>query len=174
MDNSKLDKDMEYLVENIKKLKKIEMYNIDNLIKSYNHQLASLIFFYNIANKNHNKYFILKHRNIEVHTLMYVNLGRGFPKEFMDGHWCYIVKKLGDSKVLIIPTASLKGNDKEGYLQRIIKSYNPKNKKIIFSKLKYSDIRAVDIQRLYFSKGVCYVKTPRKEIMKHLNKIIGI
>lgn len=168
---SELDNELEILMENIEKMKNEKMYDLINLIKSYNYQLISLHFFYkNIYN---NKNIVIKKSKIKKHTLMYVNLGRGFPKEFMDGHWCYIVKVIGDSKALIIPTASIKENDKLGFLQTIIKSYNPKSQEMIFSKLKFGEVRTIDIQRVYYSKGVCYVKTPRRKILEHLYEIIS-
>lgn len=167
-----LDKEVSVLLANIRKMKKIKIYNITNLIKSYNHQLSSLYYFYSLANMKHDQYIVLKQKRVKMHTLMYINLGRGFPKEFMDGHWCYIVKIFGNTKALVIPTASLKGNDKLGYLQGIIKSYNLETKKIMFSKLKYAELRSVDLQRIYYSKGIYKVKTPRKEIIGHLYDII--
>lgn len=167
---SELDIEIDLLVKNIKKMENIELYDLINLIKSYNYQLLSLQYFYeNINNKN----ILSKQQKIKKHTLMYVNLGRGFPKEFMDGHWCYIVKIMGSSKALIIPASSIKENDKLGFFQTIIKSYNPKTHKMIFSKLKFSDIRTIDIHRIYYSKGMYYVQTPRKNILDHLYQIIG-
>ena len=38
--------------------------------------------------------------------MAYFNIGRGFPKELMDGHWCYILKDLG-YKALVIPSTSI-------------------------------------------------------------------
>ena len=101
---SELDIEIDLLVKNIKKMENIELYDLINLIKSYNYQLISLQYFYeNVNNKN----ILSKQQKIKKHTLMYVNLGRGFPKEFMDGHWCYIVKIMGSSKALIIPASSI-------------------------------------------------------------------
>ena len=109
---SELDIEIDLLVKNIKKKENIELYDLINLIKSYNYQLISLQYFYeNVNNKN----ILSKQQKIKKHTLMYVNLRRGFPKEFMDGHWCYIVKIMRSSKALIIPASSIKENDKLGF-----------------------------------------------------------
>ena len=97
----------------------------------------------------------------KIHQLAYVNIGRGFPKELMDGHWCYILKDMG-SKMLVIPTVSIKDSSiNEKYELDIDIVINNKPKK---SRLQLSDIRSIDIQRIYGNKGYIEVTTSFEKI----------
>lgn len=155
--------------ENIKKMQEIKTYEVIKLIQSYNYQISNLYYYYKKLEKNNT--FFMKNVKVNEHTLVYVNLGRGFPQELMDGHWCYVVRIIG-TKLLVIPTTSIKSrNETNSFMHYIIKSCS--GKKVIKSKLELSEIRCVDIQRTYLKKGMYNVKTSRKEIMKKVIKMIG-
>ena len=99
------------------------------------------------------------------HQLAYFNIGRGFPKELQDGHWCYVLKDLG-TKMLIIPSTSIKEDSKECHpnfemdIEIIMKG------KLTKSRIQLSDIRSVDVQRLDLRKRFCKVITPRIDILE--------
>lgn len=42
----------------------------------------------------------------------------------MDGHWCYVVRTIGDSKLFVIPTTSIKTNQINSYMHYIIEAYS--------------------------------------------------
>ena len=96
--------------------------------------------------------------------MVYINLGRGFPKELMDGHWCYVLRDMG-AKIMIIPSTSIKEDSifDERY-DMDIKS-KVLNKKLV-SRLCISEIRTVDVQRIDKRKKFMNVITNRKEIIQ--------
>lgn len=106
-----------------------------------------------------------------VHQLAYFNLTRGFPKELYGGHWCYIFKYF-KSKFVIIPTTSVKPTSlpPNPEFQMDIKVKDFKNGYL--TRLQIGDIRTVDIQRLYYSKGFYDVLTDREEVLEGINKIL--
>ncbi len=103
------------------------------------------------------------------HTLAYFNIGRGFPKELMDGHWCYVLKDFG-YKMLVIPSTSIKDtfelcNPCFEYDIELIG-----NDKIKKSRLQLSDMRGVDMQRLDLRKPIIDVNTSRDKIVEFVLK----
>ena len=173
-----LDKELDNFLLNVDKMKHVEVYDLVNLIRSYNHHINELYYYYKLAKKDTDKKnFIIKYPYfIKEHTLIYVNLGRGFPKELMDGHWCYVIKNFGNFKALVIPTSSIKKSEDEIIKCKtnyVIESYCYKNNMNFKSKLNFLELRIVDLQRVYFKKGYRFVKTPREEIVKRLYEIIG-
>jgi hypothetical protein len=106
-----------------------------------------------------------------VHQLAYFNLTRGFPKELYGGHWCYIFKHF-KSKFVIIPTTSVKEDslmpDPEFQLDIEVKDF----KNGMQTRLQLSDMRTVDIQRLYCSKGFYEVETPRAYILENISRML--
>ena len=105
-----------------------------------------------------------------VHQMAYFNIGRGFPKELMDGHWCYVLKDFG-SKMLVIPCTSIKEDSPEATEYEV--DIRAKIRKYpIRSRMQLSDMRVVDLQRLDIRKRFCNVITDKKEIENHIKHII--
>ncbi len=106
-----------------------------------------------------------------VHQIAYFNLTRGFPKELYGGHWCYVFKYF-KSKFIIIPTTSVKSNslppDPEFQLDIAVSDF----KNGMLTRLQLSDMRTIDIQRLYCGKGFYDVTTDREYILHNVNKML--
>ena len=133
-------------IKNIKTLENTKEYNVDKLLEAINHQLKNLNYYYGtLCKKKGEEYITYIVNNIKEHTLIYVNLGRGFPKEIMDGHWCYVLKILG-AKAIIIPTTSKKKKELNMYEIDIDIDIHGKKSQSI---LKLSDLRTIDTQRIY-------------------------
>ena len=163
---------IEDLTNLLNELKKVKIYDCDKYITSLCHQTNQLLFFYQTCERKHIEpdkvHYMIKNKPAK-HQLAYFNIGRGFPKELMDGHWCYIITFFGN-KALVIPCTSNRQNQNNEY-KKVIKSVNNKNE-IIYSKLSFSDIRCIDMQRLDLRKGFLNVITPRNEILNELVECI--
>lgn len=96
--------------------------------------------------------------------MAYFNIGRGFPKELMDGHWCYIVKDLG-YKMLIIPCTSIKKESSplNPHFEKDLTVIDDHGM-ITHSRMQLTDLRTVDIQRLDCRKPFYTVCDDREEI----------
>ena len=96
----------ENLLEISKSLENLEetgIYDVEKYSCSLKHLTNQLEYFYCHLVKEggrdiDNTYYHLASRPM-VHQLAYFNIGRGFPKELMDGHWCYVLKDLGYNSV---------------------------------------------------------------------------
>lgn len=159
--------------KSLKCLERTKIYDVEKYTCSLLHQTKQLEYFYCHLVKDHESkcddtFYYVGHRPKE-NQLAYFNIGRGFPKELMDGHWCYILKDFG-YKMVVIPCTSIKddkcNNDFEKDITVIM--YNHKTK----SRLQISDIRTVDIQRLDLRKPFCQVLTDQDQIMEFVkNKL---
>ena len=161
--------------ESLNKLDQSGMYDVEKYSCSLLHLTNQLEYFYcHLVPKGtkdcDNTYYKIPRRP-KIHQIAYFNIGSGFPKELMDGHWCYILKAMG-YKMLVVPCTSIKS---------ISKPCNPIFEKDIsimmnehktHCRIQLSDIRSIDIQRLDLRKPFNDVLTSRKEIMdfvlKHL------
>lgn len=161
------------LVKSLKNLEETGLYDVEKYSCSLLHQTIQLEYFYcHLVRNNDGQidqtfYHVIRRPN--EHQLAYYNIGRGFPKELMDGHWCYLLKDLGH-KMLVIPCTSLKGTDCNPDFEKDIdiKMYG----RITKSRIQLSDIRSVDIQRLDLRKPFCDVLTDRNEIMDFIKEKI--
>lgn len=176
MKDKKIDISVEHNINEIKKsLKKLEKsdcYDVDKYTFSLLHQTKQLEYFYcellDSHTPDHTYYRVAKRP--EIHQMAYFNIGRGFPKELMDGHWCYVLKDFG-TKMLIIPCTSIKedshkASEYELDIQVKIRDY------MIKSRMQISDMRVVDLQRLDVRKRFCDVLTNKDEIINFIqNKI---
>lgn len=144
-------------------------YDVEKYTKAIAWQTKELEYYYcHLANNGFTNYKL--HKKPKVHQLAYINIGRGFPKELMDGHWCYVLKDFG-SKMLVIPTVSIKNEPlNEKYEMDIDISINDKKTK---SRLQLSDIRTIDIQRIYEKKGYLNVHTASTIIKNRINKLLS-
>ncbi len=109
--------------------------------------------------------------NLKVHQLAYFNLGHGYPKELFGGHHCYIVK-LFKTKVLVIPTTSVKKDSKalnsDYGIDIKVKGFSND----LVTRLQVSDIKCIDTQRLYLKKGIFDVETDKRYIFDEIDRII--
>lgn len=155
--------------KSLKKLKESGVYDVEKYSYALLHQTNQLEYFYChlVKDGDCDQTYYHVHKRPHIHELAYFNIGRGFPKELMDGHWCYILKDLG-YKMLIIPCTSLKGNScNPGFeLDIDVMMENVKTK----SRLQLSEIRCVDMQRLDLRKPFCNVLSTRKEIINYVEE----
>ena len=155
MENKKSEMSVEYNMDEMKKslknLKETECYDVEKYTYSLLHQTRQLEYFYCQLVEEENPepdqtYYHVSRRPM-VHQMAYFNIGRGFPKELMDGHWCYVLKYELDIRAKI-------------------------RKYPIRSRMQLSDMRVVDLQRLDIRKRFCNVITDKKEIENHIKHII--
>lgn len=163
------------LFENLEEIKKLKNYDGEKLIYSLYHLTSQLLYFYKLVAKGGDATNVSYHRknqNYE-HKLVYINIGRGFPKELMDGHWCYVIKDMG-YKLLVVPATSIKVDSiiKEDY--HLVIESEDRNYKQYVSRLSLTDIRTIDVQRIDVRKEILDVKTDRKYISEYIkNKLFN-
>lgn len=157
------------LLEIEKSLERLEesgMYDVEKYSHSLMHLTSQLEYFYCHLVKdgggNSDTTYYRVNKRPKVHQLAYFNIGRGFPKELMDGHWCYILKDLG-YKMLVLPCTSIKGTICNPEFEMDIKIKIGSNSSE--SRIQLSDIRSIDMQRLDLRKPFCEVVTDQKEII---------
>ena len=162
------------LLEMNKSLKKLEesgVYDVEKYSYALLHQTSQLEYFYChlVKDGDCNQTFYHVHKRPHIHELAYFNIGRGFPKELMDGHWCYVLKDYG-CKLLIIPSTSIKSDSKfNSEYDMDIFSEDVEKEEVIKSRLCITDMRTIDIQRIDKRKKYKKVITKRKEIIAYVN-----
>ena len=168
LDNMSIDE----MKKSLKNLEESDCYDVGKYTYSLLHQTRQLEYFYcqlleqEEATPDQTFYHVSKRP--EVHQMAYFNIGRGFPKEIMDAHWCYVLKDFG-SKMLVIPCTSIKEDSPEASFYELdidvrIRRY------YIKSRMQLSDMRCVDIQRLDLRKRFCNVVTSREEIERFIKE----
>lgn len=162
------------LVEIEKSLEKLEetgIYDVEKYSHSLLHLTSQLEYFYchlvKEGNGSSDNTFYRIGKRPKVHQLAYFNIGRGFPKELMDGHWCYILKDLG-YKMLVIPCTSLKGTKCNPDFEMDIKI--KMGSETSMSRIQLSDIRSIDMQRLDLRKPFCEVLTDHRDVLAFVGK----
>lgn len=163
-----VNEDLCQIAESLDHIKKTGMYDVEKYCCSLKHLTSQLEYFYcqlvpNGTGKSCSTYYELQHRP-QVHELAYFNIGRGFPKELMDGHWCYILKDLG-YKMLVIPCTSIKKNSKACHPEYEMDIKIVMEGKLTKSRIQLTDIRSIDLQRLDLRKSFCKVLTNRETIL---------
>ncbi|MBQ8913038.1 MAG: hypothetical protein IJ054_03215 [Lachnospiraceae bacterium] len=168
-----INKKMGLIKKNIKSLN--NNYDSTKLVDEIDKWISSLNFFYNTlcGNKEPTKviYNIPSSKRPKEGQMAYIRLGRGYPKELHDDHWCYILKDCG-IKFLIIPSTSIKqssGKCNPKYEMDIIDK-TPNGK----SRLSFSDIRSIDSMRLItsISPNIYDVVTSRDEIINKFQELM--
>ena len=149
-------------------LEKSGIYDVEKFSYALLHQTKQLEYFYCqlVKDGNCNDTFYHIKKRPHVHELAYFNIGRGFPKELMDGHWCYILKDLG-YKMLVIPCTSIKEDSTIA---------NPQYEKDIDGYFGYLNPNTPvlinvphDFKCKYGDKIVARVKSPKKAHPERLN-----
>ncbi len=162
--------DLKVIEQSLNKLSKTGIYDVEKFGYSLVHLTSQLEYFYcnlvKAGSCSDNTYYRINKRPKE-HQLAYFNIGRGFPKELMDGHWCYIVKDLG-YKMLVIPCTSIKTGICNPEFEKDIKI--KMGNEYTKSRIQLSDIRAIDMQRLDLRKDFCQVITSHDEILQFIKK----
>ncbi len=167
-----IETDLKIVQNSLNKLCKAGNYDVEKFGYSLVHLTSQLEYFYCHLAKNNGSiddtYYRINKRPRE-HQLAYFNIGRGFPKELMDGHWCYVVKDLG-YKMLVVPCTSIKKetHNTEFEMDINIKMGDENTK----SRIQLSDIRAIDLQRLDLRKEFCNVITKQQEILNFITKTL--
>ena len=150
-------------------IEKTGIYDVEKYCCSIKHLTNQLEYFYchlvPKGSSNTDETFYHLQRRPAEHQLAYFNIGRGFPKELMDGHWCYVLKDLG-YKMLVIPSTSVKADSKPCHPLFEMDIEIMMNGKKTKSRIQLSDIRSIDVQRLDLRKTFCEVQTPRDEIVE--------
>lgn len=164
-----IEDNLQEMSKSLIELEKTGIYDVEKFSYSLLHQAKQLEYFYCHLVKDGNcdeTYYYVKKRP-KIHTLAYFNIGRGFPKELMDGHWCYVLKDLG-YKMLVIPCTSIKEDstnaNPEYEMDIDIMMYHKKN----HCRIQLSDIRSVDIQRIDLRKPFLKVLTDKNTIDKFI------
>lgn len=157
------------LHHSLRQLEKKGGYDADKYAQSLLQMTKELEFFYCKKAKGKNPdhiYYYLNRRPME-HSLAYFNLSRGYPKELMDGHWCYVIKDFG-VKMLIVPCTSLKegSKDVDGRFQKDIEIIC--ENKHMNVRLQITDMRCVDVMRLDERKPFYQVVNQQEEIYDYI------
>lgn len=151
----------------LNELEKTGMYDAEKFTYSLLHQTKQLEYFYchlvRDGNGNCDDTYYYVRKKPRVHCLAYFNIGRGFPKELMDGHWCYVLKDLG-YKVLVIPCTSIKEDSSEVNPDFEMDIEIKMRRKITHCRIQLSDIRAIDMQRIDLRKPFIKVLTKKEQI----------
>ena len=159
-----------------KSLKEFENYtDVDGFLTDLEYHIGQLSYFYDQLTPKQtgdpSTTFYRPKRIPKVHQIAYFNLTRGFPKELYGGHWCYVFKYF-KSKFVVIPTTSVKADslppDPEFQLDIAVSDF----KNGMLTRLQLSDMRTIDIQRLYCGKGFYDVVTDREYILQNVNKML--
>ncbi|KXU49000.1 MAG: hypothetical protein UFX20_00480 [Longibaculum muris] len=157
--------------ESLKKLEQSGIYDVEKYSYALLHQTNQLEYFYChlVKDGDCDDTYYHVHKRPHVHELAYFNIGRGFPKELMDGHWCYVLKDMG-YKMLVIPCTSIKKDSTPAnpLFEKDIKIKTDTH--ITQCRIQLSDIRSVDIQRLDLRKSFYEVLTPKEEIIEFVEK----
>lgn len=162
---------LDEMSKSLEKLEQSGVYDVEKYSHALLHQTSQLEYFYChlVKDGDCNQTFYHVHKRPKVHELAYFNIGRGFPKELMDGHWCYVFKDMG-YKMVVIPCTSIKKDSTEP---------NPVFEKDITIKtqthvttcrIQLSDIRSIDLQRLDLRKPFYTVLTSKEEISDFVHK----
>ena len=108
------------------------------------HQLCFYYCFLEQQSEGKEVFYSLKRRP-KRGQLAYFNIGRGFPKELCDGHWCYVLKDHG-VKMKIIPCTSIKDDSPTTFFEMdiAIERFRGMDK----VRMQFGDSRMVDAQRL--------------------------
>ena len=161
-----------YLLEIEKSLNNLEktgLYDTSKYSHSLLHLTNQLEYFYcNLVPKGTGNSATTIYKPInrpKEHQLAYFNLGRGFPKELMDGHWCYVVKDLG-SKMFVIPCTSIKADSKPCNLNFEFDIEGVDEQGTFKCRIQLSDIRSIDVQRVHVLKKPKEVVTGRDIILE--------
>ena len=152
-ENNLLLYEIKSIFEHLNRLKDTEYPEFNNLLEYINSWMNDLYYFYgrwsyekginyNMINYSPEKQGKVRPQEGQVAKFA---LGRGYPKEFHDVHYCYILKDFGET-FLIIPISSIKDNNKEindKYEMSIDFERNHKDSRLIIS-----NIRVIDCMRL--------------------------
>lgn len=169
-----IEKKMENVAKQIEGLKNDP--NKSGLVYDIEQWIGGLEYFYNNLvprqGGDPSKTFYQPKKAPKVHQIAYFNLRRGYPKELFGGHWCYVLKNY-KSKYLVVPTTSVKKDstdlnpnfeidiEVDGFMNELV------------TRLQVTDIRTLDVQRLYDKKGFYEVTTDREIVLDKLSKIIA-
>ena len=161
-----LEGNIEELKNYLNKLDESGLYDAEKYSRSLLHQTSQLSYFYCslVKDGSPSDTYYHVHKRPKEHQMAYFNIGRGFPKELMDGHWCYIVKDPG-YKMLIIPCTSIKKESSplNPHFEKDLTVIDDHGT-ITHSRMQLTDLRTVDIQRLDCRKPFYTVCDDREEI----------
>ena len=157
--------------KSLMKLQESGKYDVEKYSYALLHQTSQLEYFYCqlVKDGDCDQTYYHVNRRPKVHELAYFNIGRGFPKELMDGHWCYILKDMG-YKMLVIPCTSIKKDSSEAnpLFEKDIQINTDKT--ITKCRIQLSDIRSVDIQRLDLRKPIYSVLSDFDDIKQFVRE----
>lgn len=137
---------------------------------------ANYFYIHNICNDdlyNYYKRYYKTKKEIIPHSIIYVNLSCGYPKELRYGHFAY-VHKVENGKALIIPLVSIKNNERQ------LKSYEIEivtvnHGMMTPSIMRLDEMRWIDLQRINEYRDLPErVLTPRKRIIYSLKEYLEL
>lgn len=175
------EEEKKYINELVKNLRDAREYfkedEVKKWIMSFSDCIHANCFYMNTICKNdiHNyyrKYYKTK-KAVKPHTVIYLNLGCGYPKELRYGHFAY-VHKVENGKALIIPMVSIKNFERKfrsQELQIAIINHGMTTPSI----LRLDEMRWIDLQRINEKHSVPEaVLTPRKRIIEELKNYLEV
>lgn len=159
------------LIFSLKRLYEESDYDALTYVHSLLEQTHQLCFFYCFLENQSDEdevFYSLKKRP-KRYQLAYFNIGRGFPKELCDGHWCYVYHDYG-VKMFVIPCTSIKDDSPASHFEMDIKIERFRGADYV--RLQFGDARMVDVQRLDIRKEFVEVLESSKEIKKRFLKFM--
>lgn len=146
-------------------------------IKSFTDTVHANCFYIESVCKNdktnyYRRYYRTK-RKIVPHTIIYINLGCGYPKELRFGHYAYVYK-VENGKALVIPLVSIK-NTKRKLRKQEIKIVLVNHGMLTTSIMRFDEMRWIDLQRINESHDIPEkVQTSRDTIETALTSYLEI
>ena len=151
-----LEGNIEELKNYLNKLDESGLYDAEKYSRSLLHQTSQLSYFYCslVKDGSPSDTYYHVHKRPKEHQMAYFNIGRGFPKELMDGY-----------KMLIIPCTSIKKESSplNPHFEKDLTVIDDHGM-ITHSRMQLTDLRTVDIQRLDCRKPFYTVCDDREEI----------
>lgn len=137
---------------------------------------ANTFYLKTICNNNPSNYYeryFKTNERIEPHSIVYVDLTIGYPKELRYGHWCYVYKVL-NGKALILPLTSIKDYRRNLKVQELeIVVCN--NGMLTPSIMRIDEMRWIDIQRIDLKHAVPEkIQTPELVIKEKIKKFLNL
>lgn len=173
-----IDLKFEYL-KIFNKFNRLKNYDKEGFIYNLRQWIDDLYFFYNciavradsLENAQKIKYDLPKKKRPKEGQIAYFNIGRGYPKELYDGHWCYILKDLGNN-FIVIPTTSIKPDnpniDETKEMKIKIKDFEEDGE----SRLRINHIKSIDIMRIHKEHAIYDVETDNEIIKENVKRIL--
>lgn len=167
-----ISKDMWKISSELEDINNLGNYSVKDFIDALSHKVSQIHFFYNTimkqANNDENKAIYHLKNEPKEHQTIYVALGRGYPKELHDWHFCYVFRKIG-IKYLVVPVTSIKEDSPEANPEFEMDIDVVNNDRC---RMHLDETRVIDIMRINERRGYFDVATSRKDINNFFAKLL--